>query len=275
MSPSLVESLALNLRTMRARTYVRIVGSLREPTWIIGDAVLPAVGMCSFVLLYRAMGAPKSYEALAVLGGILATYWINVLWGMGAQLYWEKQMGQLQLYFVAPCSRMAILSGMALGGVLTTTLRTVFAIGIGFGVLGVRLPPFDPWALLLVFVTTMTALYALGMTLASLFLLFGREAWHLANALLEPVTFLSGLYFPLRALGAVGLVFASVVPLGLGVDALRQVLLGEAARGLLPVHVETTILAVFAVVFLVLARLALGYLEALSKREGRLTQRWQ
>src|SRR5438128_2067567 len=89
--------------------------------------------MCAFVLLYRALGAPRSFEALAVLGGILSTYWINVLWGMGAQLYWEKQQGQLQLYFAAPCSRMAILTGMALGGVLMTTVRTVFAIGMGFG----------------------------------------------------------------------------------------------------------------------------------------------
>jgi hypothetical protein len=30
-----------------------------------------------------------------------------------------------------------------------------------------------------------------------------------------------------------------------------------------------------AVVFLALARVSLAYLEKLSKREGRLTQRWQ
>ena len=36
----------------------------------------------------------------------------------------------------------------------------------------------------------MGALYALGMTMASLFLLYGREAWHLNNALQEPMYFL-------------------------------------------------------------------------------------
>ena len=133
--------LRLNLRAVYARTYVRVVGSLREPLWITTDAVLPAFGMCAFVLLYRALGAPRSFETLAVMGGILSTYWVNVLWGMGAQLYWEKQQGQLQLYFIAPCSRMAILTGMALGGVLMTTLRTAFAILVGFGLLGVRVQP--------------------------------------------------------------------------------------------------------------------------------------
>ena len=269
----LSDTLALNLRATLARTYVRVVGSMREPAWIVTDAVFPSLGMCAFVLLYRALGAPRSFEALAVLGGILSTYWINVLWGMGAQLYWEKQQGQL--YFAAPCSRMSILTGMAVGGALMTTVRSVFGIALGFGLFGVRVQPFDLGTLLLVFVVTMAALYALGMTFSSLFLLYGREAWHVCNALQEPVYFLSGLYFPLRTLGALGAVAAGLIPLGLGIDAMRQVLLGGAARGLLPVRVETLCLFGFAALFFVLARVALAYLENLSKQEGRLTQRWQ
>jgi len=270
-----MDGVALNLRATYARAYVRVVGSLREPVWIVSDAIFPNLGMCAFVLLYRALGAPRDYEALAVIGGILSTYWLNVLWGMGTQLYWEKQQGQLQLYFVAPCSRMAILSGMALGGVLMTTLRSVVGIAIGFWVFRVQLAPFDPGTLVAVFIVTMVALYALGMTLASLFLLYGREAWHVANALQEPVYFISGLYFPIRSLGPMAAVAAGLLPLTLGVDALRQVLLGEGARGLLPVATETAILLGFAAAFLVLARFSLAHLEGLSKREGRLTQRWQ
>ena len=263
------------VRAAYARTYVRIVGSFREPVWLISDAVLPAAGMCSFVLLYRALGAPKSFEAVAVLGGILSTFWINVLWGMGTQLYWEKQQGQLQLYFVSPVSRMAILTGMAVGGLIATTLRSAFGILFGFGLLGVRVPPFDVGMLALVFLVSMVALYALGMILSSMFLLFGREAWHVSNALQEPVYFMSGLYFPLRTLGALGWALAGLIPLGFGVDAMRQVLLGADARGLAPVATETAILAGLAVVFLIAARLALAHLERLSKREGRLAQRWQ
>jgi len=53
------------------------------------------------------------------------------------------------------------------------------------------------------------------------------------------------------------------------------VLLGAAARGLLPLRVEIAALCAFTVLFLVLARVSLGHLENLAKREGRLTQRWQ
>jgi ABC-2 type transport system permease protein len=263
------------LRAARARAYVRIVGSLRAPDFIISDAIFPNLGMCAFVLLYRALGAPKSFEALAVIGGILTTYWVNVLWGMGAQFFWEKQSGQLQLYFAAPCSRMAILTGMAAGGLAATLLRSLVGVALGVWVFHVRLAHFSPWLLAAVFVATMGALYALGMTLASLFLLYGREAWHTCNALIEPVYFLSGLYFPIRTLGALGAVTAALVPLTLGVDGLRQVLLGRGAHGLLPLPYELAALVAFTAFFLWLAGVALRYLEDLSKREGRLTLRWQ
>ncbi len=266
---------ALDLRAMYARCYVRLVGSVREPAWIIGDAVFPALGMAAFVLLYRALGAPRTLEAVAVIGGVLASFWTNVLWGMGAQLYWEKQQGQLALYFAAPCSRMAILTGMAVGGIVMTSVRALFGIALGFGVFGVRVDPFQVGELIGVFAVTMVALYAMGMVLASLFLLYGREAWHLCNALTEPVYFLSGMYFPLRTLGALGSVMAGVLPLALGIDAMRQVLLGDAARGLLPLRTEVLILIGLGLVLCVLARFSLAYLEALSKREGKLTQRWQ
>jgi ABC-2 type transport system permease protein len=269
------QRLALDLRAVRARAYVRIVGSIREPAWVFTDAVLPAFAMAAFVLLYRALGAPRSYETVAVIGGILSTYWLNVLWGMGAQLYWEKQQGQLALYFAAPCSRMSILAGMAIGSILIVTVRSTIAVAIGFLVLRVPIGSFDVGALGVVFLATMAALYSLGMLFSSLFLLYGREAWHTANAMQEPVYFLSGLYFPIRTLGALGMAAAGVLPLTLGTDALRQVLLGPTAQGLLPLDRECLALGAFSALFLWLAGRSMAYLEALSKREGRLTQRWQ
>lgn len=265
----------MNLRAMVARAYVRVVGTFREPDFFITDAIFPNLGMCAFVMLYRALGAPKSFEAVAVVGGIMATFWLNVLWGMGTQLYWEKQQGQLQLYFAAPCSRMAILTGMAVGGLAGTIVRSGVGVAIAVWVFRIEVAAFDALQLAGVFVVTMVALYALGMNLSSLFLLYGREAWHTANALVEPVHFLSGLYFPVRTLGTLGAVAAAALPLTLGVDALRQVLLGPAARPLLPLGTEVAILAAYGALLLVLARRSLAYLENLSKHEGRLTQRWQ
>jgi ABC-2 type transport system permease protein len=266
---------ALNARAAWARAYVRVVAAVREPMWAVTDGVLPSLAMAAYVMLYRALGAPRDFEAIAVLGGILSIYWINVLWSMGAQLYWEKQQGQLQLYFAAPCDRMSILSGMAFGGVLMTTPRALISIAIGFGVLGVRIEPFHPGMLLLVFVLTMFTLYSLGMILASLFLLHGREAWHYCSALQEPMYFLSGLYFPLRSLGAFGAIATGALPLALGVDAMRQVMLGPGAHPTFPVWNEIGGLALMCPLLFLGARVSMWHLERLAKREGRLTQRWQ
>jgi len=267
---------ALEWRAFVARAYVRVVASVRQPEWIVSDALLPALAMCAYVLVYRGLGAPRAFEALAVVGGVLSTYWLNVLWGMGAQLYWEKQQGQLQLYLAAPCSLMSILTGMALGGIFMTTSRATVAVAMGFGLFGIRLEPFDPWTLAGVFLATLAALYALGMTLSSLFLLYGREAWHIANLLQEPVFLLSGFYFPIKSLGTWVALGASIIPSTLGLDAMRQLLFPQAPQlGFLTVEVELTALAVLSVLFVWLAHRALRYMEELSRREGRLTVRGQ
>jgi ABC-2 type transport system permease protein len=131
--------------------------------------------------------------------------------------------------------------------------------------------------LLGVFVTTLVALYGLGMLLSSLFLLFGREAWHLSSLLQEPVSLVSGFYFPVRALGQVVAAAASILPITLGLDAMRQLLFPAMLSDLrfLPAKVELGILAGLAVLFLLLARRALGFFEALARREGRLSVRGQ
>jgi len=66
-----------------------------------------------------------------------------------------------------------------------------------------------------------------------------------------------------------------VIPLSLGLDALRQILFGTAAMGLLPVWAEIVLLAVSVPVFTVLAIVFMRGLEERAKREGRLTLRWQ
>lgn len=267
--------LVLNFRAARGRAYVRIIGSTREPSWILSDTVLPILGMLAYVFIYRGLGAPRQYETFAVLGGLMLGYWISVLWSMAAQFYWEKQMGNLEFYFTAPCARFSILTGMATGGMIWASTRA--AVGLALGIFVLRVPmDFSRAPLaLLVFFLTLVALYALGMWLSSLFLLYGREVWHLANAFQEPVYLASGLYFPVRALGPWGFLAFTVLPLSLGLDAMRQLLLGQAAHGFLSLRLEITLLAASGGVFIVIAAIAWRLMEERSKQQGRLTLRWQ
>ncbi|MGI8657684.1 MAG: ABC transporter permease [Candidatus Limnocylindria bacterium] len=265
-----------NLRAIVGRAYPRVIGLTREPSWLFFEIFLPFLAVSAFVFVYRALQAPEVFIGFVVLGGAMTAFWLNVVWMMAAQFYWEKDQGNLELYFTAPMHLMSVLAGMAIGGLVMTSSRALAVIGIGSVLYGVTYDIQAPFALAGVFLLTMIPLYGMGMLFASLFLLWGREAFHLAQLLQEPIYFLGGVNFPLRALGPVVGVVMATLPLGVGLDAMRQLAFASADnRGVLPVGTEVIILAVMGVVFLVAARLALGYLETLARREGRLTLRWQ
>jgi ABC-2 type transport system permease protein len=95
---------------------------------------------------------------------------------------------------------MAILLGMALGGMLATCLRAVAVTLLGIWMFGISFSVSSYIQLFLVFVLAMIALYGMGMMMASAFLLFGREAWHVANLAQEPIFLASGFYFPIKSL---------------------------------------------------------------------------
>ncbi len=293
--------IGLNLRSIVGRAYPRIIGANREPSWIFFEAVLPLLSIAAYVFIYRAIAlnqvaanpaeAPRilanmnALVASVVLGGAMVAFWLNVLWSMASQLYWEKEIGNLQLYMMAPMNRMALLGGMAVGGMFMTSVRAISTLVAGVVVFGVVFQVANPLMLLAVFFVTLIALYGLGMFFASLYLLWGREAWNLSALMEEPIFFSSGFYFPLGGLyqsggwGSAVAVLGSIIPAGLGLDALRQLTLGETAFGgklwVLSAPVELEILVVLAVGFLILARYALAYLETLAKREGKLTSRHQ
>jgi ABC-2 type transport system permease protein len=267
------EQITRNLRAAYARLWVRIKGGNREPEWIIAELVIPVITLSAYIYLYRMLKAPAEYAGFVVIGGTMVAFWLNVLWNMSAQFYWEKETGTLEAYFVAPISRMAILLGMALGGIVNTTLRAAVILIVGTLLFQVPIVLYEPWTAALMFLLTIIALYALGMLFASLFMLYGREAWHTANLLQEPVYFLSGSYFPTRFLPFLLQVLASFIPLTFGLDGIRRVVI--QGEGIASVWLDVVALVAFIMVLMPLAKFALGYMEKLGKREGRLTLRWQ
>jgi ABC-2 type transport system permease protein len=257
-----------------ARTYPRVAWLFRSRSWMIQETVLPVLAVAAFAYAYRAMNAPESYTGLVVLGAAMTTFWMNVLWGMGAQLYWERDSGNLEIYVMSPAPMMAILTGMALGGMTTTLVRATAITTAGVLLFRVPIDPSSWWQLAAVFALTLTALYGLGMMFSSLFLLWGREAWHLVNLLQEPIYLMTGTNFPVGTIFPRGVaVAASIIPLTAGMDGMRQVLF--RTPGILDVGAEMALLAGLSVVFLLAAHRCLRYLERRAKEEGKLTVRWQ
>jgi ABC-2 type transport system permease protein len=90
----------LFLQTVIARAYPRVIGQQREKSWIFFEIALPLLGVMAYVFVYQAIGAPAEYTGFVVMGGAMTAFWVNVLWSMSSQLYWEKETGNLALYIM-------------------------------------------------------------------------------------------------------------------------------------------------------------------------------
>jgi len=251
----------LFLQTVVGRAYPRLIGLTRERGWLLIDIALPLLAVAAYVFVYRALHAPEDYIGFVILGGAMTAFWLNVLWGMASQLFWEKQSGNLPLFILSPAPLMGILLGMALGGMVSSGVRALVILVLGSWIFNVAFQV-QQWALLFgVFLLTLAALYGLGMVFASVFLFSSREAWHWASLAQEPIYLLSGLYYPIK-----------VFPYW----AMRQLTLPRGdSYGFLPVTLELVLLLGLTVLFLILARIMLGLLERKAREEARLTERLQ
>ncbi len=127
------------------------------------------------------------------------------------------------------------------------------------------------------FALTLASLYAMGMALSSLYLVYGREADSVNEALHEPVSFLSGVYFPASlAFPAALQAIALVIPLAVGMDALQRTLFSLNSSGvadLTLVYRDILLLAIMGVILLFAASKALKILEEKGRRAGTIAVR--
>ncbi len=272
---SFLQIAAYFIRVTLARAYVRVIGGQRELSWILGDTLLPFLSVAAYVMVYKAMGAPDEYTGFVVLGGILVTFWMHMIWSMGMQLFWEKEVGNLERFLMTPMPRSGLMLGMAVGGIWMTMTRAILIYVAAKLLFKIEFKVTEPWMALAVFLATMAALYGMGMTLASLFFMAGRGVFYGLGIMTEPMFFLGGFYFPVKHLGMFAAAGCALIPTTLGLDALRQTMLGAYDSGLLPPLVEFWILVGMAIVFTAVSVYAVDKLEQLGRERGKLVLRNQ
>jgi ABC-2 type transport system permease protein len=259
-------------KTILARAWPRFVSASRNRTWLVTETLLPLIGTIAMIYVYRALNAPAKYLGFVVLGGVLLAFWQNVIWAMATQFFWDRSGGNLELFVLAPTSLAAILLGMAVGGAYVSLTRAVTILVVASVLFGVGYSTAGLLPALGVFVLTISALYCLGMLLASLFLFYQREAWQLADAMQEPIYFLSGFYFPVRTLGAAVAGVGSLIPLTLGLDAIRQLVLPGTPQ-FIPLSWEILAVVIQIALYAILSQLTLRQLERLAREDARLILR--
>jgi ABC-2 type transport system permease protein len=259
---------------MYARAWVRTKSIFGEPIWFVVGIGFPLFTSFGLAFLYRSSGI-SALSGFAILGGVMVSFWSNVLWSMASQFFWDKQEGIFEVYLISPAPMTAILIGMSVGGIVGTAPSALLVGVLGWSFFAPHASP--NWAALAVtFVLTITALYALGMLLASLYLVYGREAESLNQAVGEPVSLLSGLYFPSLGRGSpfpLALqAVASLIPLTIGMDALRKSLFFAGDIG--TVYPELLALLAMTVALLVISKKALDVLRERGRKAGSISVRF-
>jgi ABC-2 type transport system permease protein len=173
-------------------------------------------------------------------------------------IVWDREFGFLREILVAPVSRAAVVLGKALGGSTIAMFQGAILILLA-PILGVSLNPLLLLELLGLMFLLAFAVSSLGILVAAR--LQTMESFQMIiNFFVMPMFFLSGAFFPLRALPRWMAVVTRLDPVAYGVDPMRRALLGsDLAPGIqigsyhLSTAADVGILAVVAAVALTLA----------------------
>lgn len=260
------------LRPVYARAYIRIFGGFRERSWIFWEVILPTIFMSSIIFAYQNLGAPKIFIGFVVIGTVIMNFWYNVLWGMGSVLYWEKETGNLEIYLLSGAPIPSLLLGMALGGMFNTTIRSISMILIGTVIFKAEFNLISLPYTIVIFILTLTSLYSLGIALSSLHLIYGRKGVRMNEVLGEPISFLSGQYYPLNIFPSILQSIASLLPITIGLDGIRRsLILGLGIDGL---YIHILILILMSMTLFPLGIYIMNKIVEKGKRDGRLILRW-
>ena len=251
-----------------ARSYISRINAY----WIdvVRWPLYPLMLYATMRLTYSAAGrdtvAGANTSAFLLVGMFGLITWTATIWSSGYTLEFERSEGTIAALFLSPASRVAVILGYGLGGIvwLLPAVAVVTLLGL---VIGARLDVSQPLAPLLAGLCLLVASVATGFALAGLFIL-SRHANLFANFIQLPAHFLAGFVVPRDSLPAWLVPLSDAIPASHALDALRASALGGAtlAETLPKLGLTLGVSAVYALV----GAISLRRIEDAAKRSGQL-----
>lgn len=201
-----------------------------------------------------------------LVGQLAYTFFLSTLLA-GAIFEWERAQGTFEMMLLSPANRLAILLGNTFGAsirYLWLLIGTVFFFSFSFNI-GILVNDFI--AVFLSLLLSLLALLTFGLTLAA-FSIYSRRGGLIAIACQEPVAYVSGLVVPQNALPQTLAQAGYLIPLTIGLIALRLSLLGGAL--LQDIELLLLSLLIMIVVYVVLAHFLIKIAEKSAKTKGTL-----
>ena len=212
--------------------YRELVGFVSDPFRIFASLTFPLLFLAIF-------GAGFSNVIGQMAGGIdivqfmypgiIAQVVLTTSLFSGVSIVTDREVGFLREILVAPISRAGIVCGKAAGAAVIAMLQVTLLLVIA-PLVNVPLEPTTIIVLLPTVVTLSLVLSGLGILIGS----FARsqQGFQLfMQMLVFPMVFLAGVFFPVDSVPVWMEVLSKANPVTYGVDAIRQIFLGDGPAG--------------------------------------------
>lgn len=144
----------------------------------------------------------------------------------GLSVVWDREFGFLKEILVAPLGRSGIVLGKAAGSATVAVIQGIIMLVLT-PLVGVSLSPMLVLMLVPMLIVISVSLSGLGVLIASR--MRSQQGFHIVVQLIVfPLIFLSGVFFPVNSVPTWLEVISKINPLTYGVDAIRQLFLGNS-----------------------------------------------
>jgi len=206
-----------------------------------------------------------NYVAFIILGISFQSWQNTALWGSAGMFQGELSSGQIDYTFSCPFSRYWYIASNIAASALQSTIffAPMFCVALYFT--SSTLTPLGLFLGLTATMVSVAAVAQLGAIFASLVLKF-RQTTAIFSFFNFAFQMLTGMFVPFQLLPAPLQIVGYSLPLTFGMDLLRYYVM--ETRPIMPVAYEWAGLFLQLVIFAVIAKLAVLYLEKSAKEQG-------
>ncbi len=213
----------------------------REKERVISSLITPLLWLAA---LGTGLGASVDLQGINykdfVFPGIISMNVLFVSLFFGVYIVWDRKLDFLKEVLVAPVSRTSVFLGKMLGGVTDGAIQTGLLLVVATTLFGFNISPLSALFAFLIAVYLGACLVSIGLIIGAN--LSSPEGFNLVMTfVMWPMFLFSGSLFPTSNLPGWLDIVVKLNPLFYGVDALREVMVGQ---GQYPVAVDLLVIGV-------------------------------
>ncbi len=209
-------------------SYRELLRFFTERSRMLSSIVLPLVFLVIFGAGFKNLIgnlSPGVDFLKFVYPGIIAQTVLQSSIFSGISIVWDREFGFLKEILVAPLGRSGIVLGKVSGAAAIALMQTIIMLIIA-PLVKVDLTPLIVVELIPVVIIIAISLYGLGVLIASR--MRSQQGFQvIIQLIIFPLMFLSGVFFPVNSVPTWMMVISKINPVTYGVDAIRQIVLGE------------------------------------------------